>query len=208
MAYGSRCAAEARRARRSSRAVGRQQADCDALRGERRFSRACREASCRADLARGRCPGLGEKLTTTSARTAPQGLQADLRAATRSRARFTRTPCCVRYECCATKDSSSSDAGVAFRSPGRPNVVSSSSARRSWSSSPGTTAIAWTNSSRSSKTWAEPGASLKGYSRTLGQAAAMSPEWPTDTSGLAVIAWVQRYRDPMVVAERGQGATS
>ena len=106
MAYGSRCAAEARRARGSSRAVGRQQADCDALCGERRLSRACREASCRADLARGRCPGLGEKLTTTSARAAPQGLQADLRAATRSRARFTRTPCCVRYECWATKDSS------------------------------------------------------------------------------------------------------
>ena len=83
MAYGSRCAAEARRARRSSRAVGRQQADCDPLRGERRFSRACREASCRADLARGRCPGLGEKLTTTSAGTAPQGLQADLRAGDR-----------------------------------------------------------------------------------------------------------------------------
>ena len=80
MTYGSRCAAEARRARRSSRAVGRQQADCDALRGERRFSRARRQASCRADLARGRCPGLGEKLTATSARTTPQGLQADLRA--------------------------------------------------------------------------------------------------------------------------------
>ena len=62
----------------------------------------------------------------------------------------------------------SSDAGVAFRSPGRPNVVSSSSARRSWSSSPGTRATAWTNSSRSSKTWAEPGESLKGHSCTLG----------------------------------------
>ena len=39
---------------------------------------------------------------------------------------------------------------------------------RSWSSSPGTTATAWTNSSRSSKTWAEPGASLKGHSRHTG----------------------------------------
>ena len=33
------------------------------------------------------------------------------------------------------------------------------------SSSPATTATAWTNSSKSSKTWAEPRASLKGHSR-------------------------------------------
>jgi hypothetical protein len=59
------------------------------------------------------------------------------------------------------KDYSSSDAGVAFRLQGRPNVVLSSNVLESSSTSPVARATAWTSSSRSSKTWADLKISLR-----------------------------------------------
>jgi hypothetical protein len=67
----------------------------------------------------------------------------------------TRTPCCVRCGCSATRDCSSSGAGEASPLRGRPSVAPSSSERRSSSTSPAARATAWTNWSRSSKTSAD-----------------------------------------------------
>jgi hypothetical protein len=64
----------------------------------------------------------------------------------------TPTPCCALCGCSATRDCSSSDAGAAPPPPAHPNAAPSSSERRSSSTSPATTATAWTSWSRSSKT--------------------------------------------------------